>query len=174
MASIGNRRFFRTHPMRKTWRNTLLTLLTLVVAILVALFGDSPQPVTQAPTHTKDRLVGRVLTVADGDTLTLDSDGQRVKVRLQGIDCPERDQPFGNEAGGFVRDLVEGKRIEVISLGKDQYDRVLGEVFIDDRNLNQELLRNGFAWWYKKHAKDRNDYRDLQAEARENGRGLWS
>jgi len=98
----------------------------------------------------------------------------RVKVRLQGIDCPEREQPFGREAGDFVRDLVGDKKVRVRELGKDQYDRVLGEVFIDDLNLNKELLRNGYAWWYERHARDRLDYRNLEREAREAERGLWS
>ena len=66
------------------------------------------------------------------------------------------------------------EQVEVRKLGVDQYDRVLGEVFLNGKNLNKELLREGLAWWYEKHARDRTDYCDLQDEAKREGRGLWS
>ncbi|MCA9426456.1 MAG: thermonuclease family protein [Candidatus Omnitrophica bacterium] len=158
--------------MTRTQRNTTLTLLLLTAAIVGALVERTPSPSSQIPTD--QALSGTVLTVADGDTMTLRVDGQKVKVRLQGIDCPERQQAYGQEAGDFIRDQVQGKQVEVRKLGVDQYDRVLGEVFLNGENLNKELLREGLAWWYEKHARDRTDYRDLQDEAKREGRGLWS
>ena len=158
--------------MTRTQRNTTLTLLLLTAAIVGALVERTPSPSSKAPTD--QTFSGTVLTVADGDTMTLQVDGQKVKVRLQGIDCPERQQAYGQEAGDFIRDQVQGKQVEVRKLGVDQYDRVLGEVFLNGKNLNKELLREGLAWWYEKHARDRTDYRDLQDEAKREGRGLWS
>ncbi len=151
------------------------TVAIIIVAGLLSFFNrNSPEILDQPKNDPTSDLTGQVLTVADGDTITLRVDGDRVKVRIQGIDCPERDQPFGKEAGDFVKDLVLNREVEVKSLGKDQYDRVLGEVSIDGKNLNKELLKNGYAWWYERHARDRTDYRDLQEEAREANRGLWS
>ncbi|MCA9437921.1 MAG: thermonuclease family protein [Candidatus Omnitrophica bacterium] len=158
--------------MTQTQRNTTLTLLLLTAAIVGALVERTPSPSSQIPTD--QALSGTVLTVADGDTMTLRVDGQKVKVRLQGIDCPERQQAYGQEAGDFIREQVQGEQVEVRKLGVDQYDRVLGEVFLNGENLNKELLREGLAWWYEKHARDRTDYRDLQDEAKREGRGLWS
>ncbi|MCB9784417.1 MAG: thermonuclease family protein [Candidatus Omnitrophica bacterium] len=158
--------------MTRTQRNTTLTLLLLTAAIVGALVERTPSPSSQIPTD--QALSGTVLTVADGDTMTLRVDGQKVKVRLQGIDCPERQQAYGQEAGDFIREQVQGEQVEVRKLGVDQYDRVLGEVFLNGENLNKELLREGLAWWYEKHARDRTDYRDLQDEAKREGRGLWS
>ncbi|MCA9445049.1 MAG: hypothetical protein KC964_29950, partial [Candidatus Omnitrophica bacterium] len=82
--------------MTQTQRNTTLTLLLLTAAIVGALVERTPSPSSQIPTD--QALSGTVLTVADGDTMTLRVDGQKVKVRLQGIDCPERQQAYGQEA----------------------------------------------------------------------------
>jgi endonuclease YncB( thermonuclease family) len=155
---------------------TAVLLLSSLIAWLLP--KDSPYeqpPSPYAQPHSLDpNLAGRILSVADGDTFTLDVNGQKVKVRLYGIDCPERDQPYGKEARDFVLDWVRGRPVSIKSRGKDQYERVLGEAFIGESNLNKELLAHGYAWWYESHAKTRKDYRELQQQAQQARRGLWS
>lgn len=158
----------------KDFRKQGAVAFILFVAGILAMLDRSPEaPQSASPARVGD-LTGRVLTVADGDTMTLEVDGERVKIRLQGIDCPEREQPFGKEAGDFVRAKTNGREVEIRSLGKDQYDRVLGEAFVEGENLNLELIRQGLAWWYERHARNRTDYRDAQSEARREKRGIWS
>ncbi|MCA9417874.1 MAG: hypothetical protein KC917_16470, partial [Candidatus Omnitrophica bacterium] len=93
---------FRPNP--RSLKRLVLAVVILVSSI-VALFTTSPDQ-NQDSVAPEDRFSGQVLTVADGDTMTLRVDGQKVKVRLQGIDCPERQQAYGQEAGDFIRDQV--------------------------------------------------------------------
>ena len=104
-----------------------------------------------------ETITGRVIRCVDGDTLTVLSRGKIVKVRLAGVDCPERKQVGGLEAKQFTTDLTLGKRVSVaVAARPDRYGRSLGTVTLPDgRNLNQELLRAGHAWWYKAYSKDK-------------------
>lgn len=118
-------------------------------------------------------LRGRIVKVSDGDTIVLLKDNREQRIRLSGIDCPERSQAFGAVARTFTGDLVFSKDVKVLSEGKDQYDRVLGWVYLEDgRCLNHELLRAGLAWHYKAYNSDP-DLADMEDEARAQRRGLW-
>ena len=156
--------------LRKRVLSSIVLLAVFFSFILVSL--DTGEREQQPDPH--QRLHGKVTRVADGDTITLWADGKKTKVRLQGIDCPEQDQLFGKQASHFLRDLILNREVEVQPLGQDSYGRVLGEVFYSGKNLNKELLKQGYAWWYQTYAKDRRDYRDLEQEARNAKRGLWS
>lgn len=96
---------------------------------------------------------GRVVGVSDGDTLSLLRDGRAVKVRLHGIDCPEKGQPFGAAAKKFTSDAAFGKEVTVQPKAKDRYGRTVAEIMLPDgTSLNQQLVSNGLAWWYRKYA----------------------
>lgn len=121
---------------------------------------------------------GRVVDVADGDTITVEpiKGGDRVKVRLYGIDCPETRQPYGQTAKGFISDVALYKAVEVdvAKQGKDRYGRTVATITIKGVGILQELLLNsGLAWVYPKYCKDRSDWYTLEAKARKAGRGLW-
>lgn len=75
-----------------------------------------------------------------------------IKVRLIGIDCPERYQPYSNIARQFLSDAIFGKEVMVVVDSKDQFGRSLGWVFCDDKNLNKELLKAGLAWHFKRYS----------------------
>lgn len=93
---------------------------------------------------------GKVVNVSDGDTITvLTPDYRQIKVRLYGIDCPEKNQGFGQKARQFTADKVAGKNVTVEALDKDRYGRIVGLV----GSLNQELVRLGLAWVYDKYCK---------------------
>jgi micrococcal nuclease len=117
---------------------------------------------------------GRVVAVADGDTIDLLRDGRAVRVRLHGIDCPERGQPFGRQARQYTGTLAFGKTVIVRVRDTDRYGRVVAEVSLPDgKSLNGELVRAGLAWHYVRYSNDGILAR-LEAVARAARRGLWT
>ncbi|GGK57111.1 thermonuclease family protein [Rufibacter glacialis] len=116
----------------------------------------------------------KVIAIKDGDTIELLKDGKPLRIRLQGVDCPEKNQDFGTRARQFTSDLVFGKSVGLVVHDVDRYGRTVGEIILPDgRNLNQELVKNGFAWHYTAYSKDQELAR-LEAEARAEKRGLWA
>ena len=137
---------------------------------------------------------GRVVAVLDGDTIevlplaprglspspgTLPSagrmrSGKAERIGLTGIDCPEKKQAFGQRAKQATSALSFGQHVTVHSAGKDRYKRTLAVVELPDgMNLNYELVRQGWCWWYRKYAPDYAILQALEAEAREEKKGLW-
>ena len=121
-----------------------------------------------------DEFNGKVVGVTDGDTIRVLRGREEIKIRLEGIDCPESHQAFGTKAKQATSELAFGKTVTVESKGKDRYGRTLAEIILPDgTNLNRELIRTGFAWWYKKYSKDESLGR-LEVEARSSKLGLWA
>lgn len=117
-------------------------------------------------------LTGKVIHVTDGDTITILTDNfYDIRVRLYGIDCPERNQPFGNVAKRFVIDRVAGKVVDVTIYDWDRYGRAVGIV----GNLNQELIEAGLAWVYPRYCRKKfcKKWHQIQADAEAEKRGLW-
>jgi endonuclease YncB( thermonuclease family) len=115
-----------------------------------------------------------VVGIKDGDTLRVLHDGRPQVIRLHGIDAPETGQAFGTRARQFAAGLAFGKTVSVSIRGLDRYGRTIGEVTLPDgRNLNEELVRAGYAWWFSRYSAD---YRlaTLEAQARSGHRGLWA
>jgi endonuclease YncB( thermonuclease family) len=117
---------------------------------------------------------GQVVGVTDGDTITVLHDRRSEKIRLNGIDAPERGQPFGERAKQFTSRLAFGQEATVRVIDHDRYGRTIAEVILaDGRSLNRELVRSGHAWWYRRYSMDPT-LGVLEAEARAARRGLWS
>lgn len=118
-------------------------------------------------------LSGEVVRIADGDTFTLLSGGQQHRIRLHGIDCPEKGQPYSRVATQLARDLLASGKVKVQRMDTDWYGRVVGIVLINDTiNLNERLLEAGLAWHYKSY--DRNpEWAKLETIAKTAKRGLW-
>jgi endonuclease YncB( thermonuclease family) len=116
-----------------------------------------------------------VVSVSDGDTIIVLRPGNvQEKVRLAEIDCPEKGQPFGQAAKRKTGDLAAQKTVTVEVRTTDRYGRTVGEVFLPDgSSLNRELVRAGYAWWYRQYSKD-TSLGDLEGDARRARRGLWS
>jgi len=126
------------------------------------------------PTLPSLHFTGKVVGVSDGDTISALHNGRAEKVRLHGIDCPEKGQGFGTVAKQTASDLAFDKEVTVQTHGLDKYKRTLGDVILPDgRNLNQELVREGMCWWYRKYAPADVTLERLEAEARNVKRGLW-
>lgn len=115
---------------------------------------------------------GRVVSIADGDTITVLVEHQQVKVRLVEIDAPEKAQAFGNRSKHSLSDMCFGKDALIQEKSKDRYGRTLGRVFCDEIDANAEQVRRGMAWVYDKYVTDHSLYL-LQDEARAANRGLW-
>ena len=117
---------------------------------------------------------GRVVGVTDGDTISVLRQGRAATVRLVGIDAPEKGQAYGQRAKQFAASLAFGETVTVRVSGHDRYGRLLGEVILSDgRSLNQELVRDGYAWWFRKYSHDLT-LAHLEEEARAGRRGLWA
>lgn len=116
----------------------------------------------------------QVIAIKDGDTIEILKDGKPLRVRLYGIDAPEKNQDFGTRSQQYTASLVFGKRVDLEVKGNDRYGRTVGIIYLaDGRSLNEELVRAGFAWHYTDYSKDAN-LAALEAEARQARRGLWA
>ena len=130
-----------------------------------------------APLQT---IEGRVVGVADGDTITVLGVGNRqTRVRLQGIDAPESGQAFGQVSKRNLSELVFERHVVVEYEKTDKYGRTLGKVLADGRDVNLLQVTAGLAWHYKHYqdeqsSADRRLYADAETEARSAGRGLWA
>ena len=134
-------------------------------------------------------ITGRVVSVTDGDTIkVLDNTNTQWKVRLTGIDAPERGQPFGTKSKDHLAFMVAGKEVLVESDKNDRYGRVLGKVWVQPSDcptcaktldVNHAQVLAGMAWWYRYYAKeqspeDQGRYESAEDEAKARGWGLWA
>lgn len=120
-------------------------------------------------------LVGRVVRVTDGDTVSvLDSNNKQHKIRFFGIDSPERDQPHGLAARGILADMVDNRQVGVVIVDTDDYGRTVGTVYLEDLNINEAMVAGGHAWWYRYHAPHERHLEAAEREARAARRGLWA
>ena len=124
-------------------------------------------------------LDGRVVEVADGDTLTvLDAQKKQHKIRLLGIDAPEKAQPFGQKSKESLSHLAFQKQVQVRSSKQDRYGRTVGQVFVGNMDVCLEQVKLGMAWHYKTYQReqspeDRVLYDRAESQAREQRVGLW-
>ncbi|MGB4497982.1 MAG: thermonuclease family protein [Methylococcaceae bacterium] len=124
-------------------------------------------------------LVGKVIRVVDGDTITILTNAGKEKIRFAQIDAPETShfgsasQPYGKEASVYLRQFVSKKMVRVEVETVDQYGRNVGTVFVNGTNVNREMVKNGFAWVYRQYAHDA-ELLNLEKSARARQIGLWS
>ena len=142
-----------------------------VIAFCVLLFLSIPA--------FADSLTGKVVKVADGDSISvLDSTNTQHRIRLQGIDAPERKQAFGNASRKHLATLVAGKEVTVKWDKRDRYWRIVGFVIVDEQDVNLAQVKAGMAWFYRYYRKElsvenRKLYAQAEDEARANKQGLW-
>ena len=117
---------------------------------------------------------GVVIKIIDGDTYDLlIKDSTTVRIRMNGIDAPEKGQPFYQKSKDFLGQLCFQKNIRIVRTGKDRYGRVIAGSYLEDgRSLSYEMVKNGFAWHFKKYAPDTMLSR-LETNAKQQGLGLW-
>ncbi|OGT90173.1 MAG: hypothetical protein A2286_06620 [Gammaproteobacteria bacterium RIFOXYA12_FULL_61_12] len=151
-------------------RRTLLRPHALI-ALLILLFAGPCRAAVMS---------GWVVWVVDGDTLHLmDEAGERHRIRLSGINAPEKDKPFAQGARDQLVSLVQGKRVSVYWDKVDKYERIVGKVVSEGRDINLALIRTGYALWYRRFAQEQNPvdqmlYENAEQAAKREGAGLWS
>ncbi len=123
---------------------------------------------------TAAEIIGKVVGVSDGDTITVldELDKGRFRIRLFGIDCPEKSQDFGQVAKKHLSSLIFGKRVFIRYREIDRYGRVVGKVLLDGMDINLEMLKAGLAWHYKRY-DNTPEYAEAEKRAKEKRIGLW-
>jgi micrococcal nuclease len=130
---------------------------------------------TSLPTHATE-FNGKVVGVKDGDSLIVRQDSSvAVEIRLWGIDAPEKRQAYSNASKRHLSNLAYGKRVKVLVRDTDRYGRTVAEIILaDGRNVNQEMVKAGYAWWFRKYAPNDSGLANLESDARKGKRGLWA
>ena len=139
-----------------------------LVVLLITILASASQ------TYATD-FTGPVVRVLDGDTLEVLHNQLPERIRLSGIDCPEKGQAYGKKAKQAASALAFGKDVTIQTHGHDKYKRTIGDVILPDgMSLNQELVKQGWCWWYRKYAPGDTVLEGLENEAREAKKGLWA
>jgi len=117
----------------------------------------------------------KTVSVESGDSLLVsDAAGQQIQIRLNGIDAPDEKQPYAKEAKEALAKLVQDQQLKIETSGEDRYKRTIGNVLVGETNVNQKLVRDGWAWWFRRYAPDDKALEAAEKEAREAKRGLWA
>ena len=151
-----------------TFRLTYLLLLKCIVLMLLVFEVNA------------EVLNGTVVGISDGDTITVqDKSNNEHKVRLMGIDAPEKSQAFGIEAKQTLSNYIYKKEISVEYKKLDKYKRIVGKVTLDGKDICLKMIVDGMAWHYTEYDKeqsktDRDLYREAEASARNVNIGIWS
>lgn len=141
-------------------KNSSFLLIFLLVSVMQFVFGYS--------------ISGKVIAVKDGDTIEILQDNKPYRLRLDGVDCPEKNQAYGQKAKEFTSNLCFGHTVRAEISENDKYGRFISRVFLSDgRILNEELLKSGYAWHYKEYNKERR-LADMEDQARYKKIGLWA
>lgn len=126
------------------------------------------------PSQVPDEGWGRVVKVIDGDTIDLLPDSKKTfRIRLSGVDAPERGMPYGKAAKDYLGRLCANQRVRYVKQDVDRYGRMVAKCYLQDgRHVESEMLRAGLAWHYTRYSSDKK-LQALEDEARANRRGLW-
>lgn len=143
-----------------------LALLPLLFVLCFALLGD-------LDAEERTVLPGVVVGVVDGDTADVKLASGMIRIRLHAIDAPETGQPYGQNAKQALSALVFGKSVQVEPYEQDRYDRLVARLWVDELDVNAEMVKRGMAWTYRRYADDPS-YCAFEKGARELQRGLWS
>jgi micrococcal nuclease len=140
--------------------------------VWAALAGTAAPP----PLAAQDIILpGRVLRIIDGDTVRVSLSSGPISIRLHATDAPERRQPWGPEATAALSQRIAGREVEIeVIEQRDGYGRMVARIFVDGRDVNAWLVRQGHAWVYRQYARRADgELYDLEAQARQTRRGLW-
>lgn len=118
-------------------------------------------------------ITGKVVSVSDGDTITILAISKKThKIRFEHIDTPEKSQAYGQAAKKHLSSIVFGKTVEAKVKTTDRYGRSIATIFLEDKNINLEMVKAGYAWHYKKYSKDI-IFAAEEVISRKAKKGLW-
>jgi endonuclease YncB( thermonuclease family) len=147
-----------------------MLLATLIFLVVFRQTQETPRQPTENPVTLTVKVTG----INDGDSFRVELKSKTYRVRVAGIDCPEYKQAYSRKAHDFTSNLIYGKTVTLRVVDRDQYDRIVADVLLPDgRNLAEQLLSNGLAWWYRQIQPNNKTYERLEAEAKGAKRGLW-
>jgi len=138
--------------------------------------NSSNAKVVQNPTILKGC---QAIKVSDGDTMNVQKvengkfTGEVIKIRMFGIDAPEKTQDYGIESKQALEKLVNGKTLEIEEKNRDRYGRTVAVVYVNGKNVNEEMVKNGNAWWYQEYDKKDTKMQAYQENAKKNKLGLF-
>ena len=165
--------------MKRLTKSSIVQIM-LCAALIGAFAGfisqlpASPQPnaslKAKSDTQTFQAVV---INVSDGDSITVRSGDQNIKIRLAEIDAPERGQPWGTKSRQELAGLVAGKTVSITPQGQDRYDRIIAKVEVNGLDINRAMVQRGAAWAYDDYVSDLS-ITQLQAQARSERTGLWA
>jgi micrococcal nuclease len=141
-----------------------------VIALFLLCFTLQPAAATAA----QQEFTGRIVAVTDGDTVKLlTPEHEQIRIRLAEIDAPEKRQPYGAKAKAELSGLCFGKTVRAAYVNTDRYGRTVAHLYVENLDINADMIRRGAAWAYRKYLHDPS-LLALEAQARNAGRGLWS
>ena len=133
-------------------KKLIIYFKSFIIKIVVAFFIISTTVSVLAET-----VKGKIIRVVDGDTvLARTVDNKKIRIRLSGIDAPEKKQAYGIESKKFLENLISSKIVKISISKKDKYKRYLGMIFLNKTNINLELVKSGNAWAYRRYLKKMN------------------
>lgn len=153
-------------------RIAIKAIFRIVSAVLLSLLLPSGQAFAD--------FTGQVVKVVDGDTVHVLVEGDQLrKVRLTGIDAPERGQPYGRKSTEYLSSLIASRWVYVASNRQDRYQRDLGKILLNDTDINLEMVAAGYAWWYRYYrdqqsVTDQALYEQAEDGAKDSGIALWA
>lgn len=159
-------------------------ILSFLLLICLPIHEAKSFPPVSSPTrldgmHAPDPLPapfnGTVIKIVDGDTYDVLTSGKKtIRIRMNGIDAPEKKQPFGTKSKDHLGSLCFGKTVKIVPISYDRNKRLIADSFTDrDLNLSRAMIRAGYAWHFKKYSKDKK-MADDEEHAKKNRAGLWA
>jgi micrococcal nuclease len=145
--------------------------MKLVILSLLLLLS---QPGKQLTLSNRIEQSGKAIKIVDGDTFDLLTEEKKtLRIRMNGIDCPERKQDYYQAAKNALSNYIFNKEMSLVTNGHDRNKRVIATIFCNGENINLAMIRSGYAWHYKKYSAD-TSFAEAEKQARLNKKGLWS
>lgn len=175
------KKIFTTRPRRGFIRFGLDFLrfarvlgLSALAAFFIYFHGKAQGDEARPPGST---MVARVIRVADGDTIVVEAeDGQQHRIRLYGLDAPEKSQAYGSVATRYLASILDGQSVVLKTIDHDRYGRLVSLVYLmENEPLNRKIISSGLAWRYTDycHIPECEQWAEDEATARQKGLGLW-
>lgn len=159
----------------KNWRINLKTMRSKYfqyAVLLLSLLSFSCTSNTEQQ-EQKNEITGKVIKILDGDTYDLlTADKQTLRIRMEGIDAPEKGMPFYRVSKNYLGSLCFQKEVMAKIKETDVHGRLVADTYIDGKEMGQEMIKAGLAWHFKKYSSDE-ILANLEIEARNNKKGLW-
>ena len=145
---------------RRLGQASRLTCAALFCALLLA-----------APPQTVE---GKVVRIVDGDTVDILVNRKPARIRLYGIDAPERGQPYSTQAKRQLGDWIAGEHVRAIIVDRDRYGRAVARIQYRGNDISERMVGAGLAWWYRQHSQKDRALQSLEQQARKQRKGLWA